>query len=87
MKTFYSEDMRTFVNEHLASGEGIVECRSKVDPQSKQTFIRLPETIACKLDWRGNIVSLNAGDYIHADPNDFYPISAEQFNKCFTITN
>lgn len=87
MKTFTSEDLKSFVKEHLASGEGVVKCHSINTPNNRQQFICLKEAIICKMDWRGSELALKAGDFIHADPNDFYPLTAKQFAKCFVIIN
>ncbi len=87
MNIYTSEDMREFVKEHLASGIDIVKCRSKNAPNNRQTFICIKETMDCRMDWRGETRILAPGDYIHADPNDFYPLAAEQFAACYVIIN
>lgn len=86
MKVYTTEELQQFVVDHLSSGDGVVLCHGINSSKNEiKKFICLKEDIDCRMYWRGDTRILNAGDYLHADPQDIYGISAETFTRSYAI--
>ena len=86
MKTYTYKELCTFVEQQLEANLSVFYYLHKRS-QSKicHPFIKLEEPICFTPYWRGRPQTFQKGDYLHADLEDIYGITAEMFNRYYVL--
>ena len=84
MKHYTYEELCTFVEQQLKANVDVLYCRSRGSKSNViRPFIKLQEPICYETYWHGGPLTFQKGDYIHADPQDVYGLTAETFARCY----
>ncbi|MCM1323752.1 MAG: hypothetical protein NC218_06285 [Acetobacter sp.] len=86
MKNFTYEELRLYIEQQLAAEINVLKCRSLCKKgNAVHLFIKLDEDICYEPYWRGGPLTFKKGDYLHADPKDFYGLTAATFERCYIV--